>query len=82
MDVNELLLISSVSSDTSASLWDYHTLNVRTVFKNGGVINLRSLEIVGQDYILGSESGKPILHVWPLNNQDCPKNSRLIYAHI
>lgn len=71
------MLLTSASSEPSACLWDYNTLNVRKLYKNGGAINLRSLEIVGQDYILGSESGKPILHVWPLNSQECSKNSRL-----
>ncbi|XP_018574023.1 WD repeat-containing protein 18 isoform X2 [Anoplophora glabripennis] len=82
MDINELLITSSVSSESSACLWDYNTLNVRKLFKNGGVLTSKGLEVVGQDYILGSELGKPILHVWPLNSQECSKNTRLILPEV
>ncbi|KAJ8934955.1 hypothetical protein NQ314_013085, partial [Rhamnusium bicolor] len=78
MDINELLLTSQSSQQFSACLWDYNTLNIHKFFKNGGTITPKCFEIIGQDYILGSEVGKPLLHVWPLNSQDHSKNIRLI----
>ncbi|KAG5893098.1 hypothetical protein JTB14_024299 [Gonioctena quinquepunctata] len=79
MDSNEFLLTSSdVAQQYSACLWDYKTLNVQKYYRNGGVISPKCLELVGQDYILSSEVGKPLLHLWPLNSQELAKNIRLI----
>ncbi|KAL1501311.1 hypothetical protein ABEB36_006655 [Hypothenemus hampei] len=79
MESQELLLISSQSSQQcSASLWDYTTKNSLKLYRNGGTIPPKTLTLVGQDYILAAETGKPLLHVWPLNSQDINKNIRLI----
>ncbi|CAH1164739.1 unnamed protein product [Phaedon cochleariae] len=79
MDSNEYLITSSQSSQQcSACLWDYNTLNAQKFYRNGGTVSSKCLEFLGQDYLLTSEAGKPLLHVWPLNNQNVAKNIRLI----
>ncbi|CAH1973915.1 unnamed protein product [Acanthoscelides obtectus] len=79
MDVKEYLLTSSQHSQQfSACLWDYNTLNVMKLYRNGGTISSNCLEMIGDEYILTGEVAKPLLHVWLLNNQDVSKNVRLI----
>ncbi|XP_023013557.2 WD repeat-containing protein 18 [Leptinotarsa decemlineata] len=79
MTSNEYLLTSSEASQQfSICLWDYKTMNVQRYYRNGGVVHTKCLGILGQDYILTAEQGKPLLHVWPLNSQDLAKNIRLI----
>lgn len=77
MDLKEFLLVSSQSSQQfSACLYDYNTLNIQKYYRNGGSISAKCMEIVGQDYILGAELGKPKLFVWLLNGQEIPKSVR------
>ncbi|KAJ8957989.1 hypothetical protein NQ318_001991 [Aromia moschata] len=79
MENNDLLLTSSQSSQQcSICLWDYGTLNAYKLYKNGGTVSPKCLDIIGQDYVLSGELGKPLLHVWPLNSQEQAKNIRLI----
>lgn len=79
MDNQEFLLSASQSSQQfSACLWDYNTKNVLKIYKNGGTIPPKTLAAIGQDYILGAEANKPLLHVWPLNSQEVDKSIRLI----
>lgn len=77
MNWTEYLLTSSQSSQQfSVSLWDYNTLNVKKLYKNGGTVTPKCLDCAGEDYILTAEMGKPLLHVWALNSQDVSKNIR------
>ena len=77
MENQEYLLTSCQSSlQYSACLWDYNTKNIIKVYKGGGTVNPKTLEFVGQDYILSAEANKPLLHVWALNSQEIDKNIR------
>lgn len=78
MDTEEYLVTSALSTNFTACLWDYKTLNIQRHYKNGGSITPKCLECLGQDYILAAELGKPLLHVWPLNSQDTAKNFRFV----
>lgn len=77
MNTSELLLTSSQNSQQfSVGLWDFNTLNVKKHYRNGGTVAPKCLELLGEDYILAAEIGKPLLQVWALNNQDVCKNIR------
>lgn len=79
MEISDLLITTAQSDQQfSACLWDYNTLNVRKHYKNGGSVAPKCFELVGRDYFLASQLGKPLLHSWLLNNQDIVKNVRLI----
>ncbi|CAG9861120.1 unnamed protein product [Phyllotreta striolata] len=74
------LLLTTAQSDQqfSCCLWDYKTLNIHKYYKNGGKVSPKCLELIGEDYILTSEIGKPLLHLWLLNSQAVAKNVRLV----
>nr|CAH7714119.1 unnamed protein product [Callosobruchus chinensis] len=79
MDNKDYLLTSSqYSQQFSASLWDYNTLNVLKLYRNGGTAASNCLELISDDFILTGELAKPLLHVWVLNSQEVSKNIRLI----
>ncbi|XP_076254681.1 WD repeat-containing protein 18 [Rhynchophorus ferrugineus] len=79
MNNKELLLTSSqLSQQFSACLWDYNTKNVLKLYKNGGSIPPKTLDVIEQSYILSAEIAKPLLHVWPLNSQEIDKSIKLI----
>lgn len=75
----ELILSTCQSSlQWSACLWDYNTGNAIQIYKNGGSAAQKSLNLLGNDYILFAEDQKPLLSLYPVNSQEQTKNVRLI----
>ena len=63
------------SSEASGQLWntcvwDLHSGTVEHTFK-GGIPASNCLCLVGKDYLLSAESGKPLLHHWPVCKKVC-----------
>lgn len=79
MDSEEYLLTSTnCAQHWSCALYNPHTTNLIKTYKNGGITSAKTLQIIGDDYIIAAEQSKPILHVWQLNSQEVNKNARLI----
>ncbi|XP_017786048.1 PREDICTED: WD repeat-containing protein 18 [Nicrophorus vespilloides] len=76
----ELLLTSQLqnSQQVSCCFWDYSNGNVLQVYKNGGSVPKKSMCLLGNDFLITAEHTKPLLHIWPLNNQEPLKNVRLV----
>ncbi|CAG9831948.1 unnamed protein product [Diabrotica balteata] len=78
-DISDFLVTTAQSDQQfSACLWDYNTQNVRKYYKNGGTVAPNCFELIGKDYFLSSQLGKPLLHLWLLNSQDVLKEIRLV----
>ncbi|KAF2885081.1 hypothetical protein ILUMI_21084 [Ignelater luminosus] len=52
--------------------------NILKTYKNGGVAVNNTLQQIGDDFILIAEQKKPLLHMWPINNEQPTKNVKLI----
>lgn len=79
MHSKEYLLTTSQSTQQwSACVWDYNTLNIYRLYRNGGTIVSKTLNVIGNDYIISAEQNKPILHFWLLNSQEPSKRIRFI----
>ncbi|XP_059046771.1 WD repeat-containing protein 18 [Achroia grisella] len=59
-------------------VWDPHTGTNLMTYKGGGTAEIRTLSLIGNDYIAAVERTKPILHVWPLNSQQTVQGIRFI----
>lgn len=51
-------------------VWDLYSGTVEHTFK-GGVSSANSLCLVGNEYLLSAECGKPLLHHWPICKKVC-----------
>ncbi|KAH0814825.1 hypothetical protein GEV33_007966 [Tenebrio molitor] len=71
MDTHELLLTTCRHvQQWSACLWDHSSGNILHCYKNGGVVAPKSVNFVGNDYIVSADDDKPMTHVWLLNSQE------------
>ncbi|XP_026751609.1 WD repeat-containing protein 18 [Galleria mellonella] len=59
-------------------VWDPHTGTNLMTYKGGGTAEMKTLSLIGNDYIAAVERTKPILHVWPLNSQQTVQGMRFI----
>ncbi|KAI4495556.1 hypothetical protein M0802_008568 [Mischocyttarus mexicanus] len=73
----ELIITSDkVSESWSAAAWDPNG-SLLSVYKHATTIANNTLQILNDCYLLGADSNKPLLHVWPLNSQRPISNIRL-----
>lgn len=79
-EISELLLTGCENANPVAtiSLWNYNSSNKLQTYKGGGIGALRTLNQVGNDYLLLAEKAKPLLHLWPLNSQETIKELRMV----
>lgn len=79
MDNSELILTTCRhTQQISACLWDFSSGSIVHYYKNGGVVAPKTLNLIGQDYILTSDEDKPMTHVWCLNSQEVEKKMTTI----
>lgn len=62
----------------TASLWDYKTANIISLYKNGGTCGRNCLGRIGNDYIISIEQQKPLLHTWCLNGKEQLQNFKMV----
>lgn len=75
---HEVVLTSEASGEScSAALWDPSNGSLLSIYKNAGVLCHRTLQLLNDSYLLGADSTKPRIHVWPLNNSTPVRNLRL-----
>lgn len=76
----ELLLSSQAQNAQliSCCFWDYNNGNILQIYKHGGSVKEKSLNLIGADYVITAEVAKPLLHLWALNSQETLKNVRLV----
>ncbi|EFA05044.1 WD repeat-containing protein 18 [Tribolium castaneum] len=81
MDVSELILTTCRHTQQwSAALWDSSTGSIVHCYKNGGVVAPKTLNLLGDDYLLTSDDAKPITHVWCVNSQEVEKKMSTIHS--
>ncbi|EFN79233.1 WD repeat-containing protein 18 [Harpegnathos saltator] len=74
----EVILTSEASGQScSAAVWDPSNGSLLSLFKNTGALCRRSLQLLSDCYLLGADSTKHRLYVWPLNNSAPVNNIRL-----
>ncbi|XP_014488742.1 PREDICTED: WD repeat-containing protein 18 [Dinoponera quadriceps] len=74
----EVLLTSEDSGEgCNAALWDPSNGSRLSIFKNGGTLSRRTLQLLNDCYLLGADHTKNRIHVWPLNNPSPLNNIRL-----
>lgn len=80
-DAREVIFTSDatgmLSDRCSAAAWDSRNCSLLYMYKNAGALGQRSLQLLSDSYLLGADSTKPRLHVWPLNNPSPVPNVRL-----
>lgn len=67
----------NVAENWSAAAWDPNTGSLLSTYKHATPIRNHTLEILNDCYLLGADSTKPRLHIWPLNSQRPLSNVRL-----
>lgn len=78
-DLFEILLTTDLSSNqNSAALWDYNSGTCLHTYRKGGVINPNAVSFIRNEYLLGGDKDKPLIHVWPINGQEVVKNIRVV----
>ncbi|KAL1447706.1 hypothetical protein WDU94_005597, partial [Cyamophila willieti] len=62
----------AISSDGSGaiSVWEPKGGTLLMSYKGSGVLNPQAFCLLGNDYLLGVEKGKPMIHTWPVNSQE------------
>uniref|UniRef100_A0A8D8ZPG3 WD repeat-containing protein 18 n=1 Tax=Cacopsylla melanoneura TaxID=428564 RepID=A0A8D8ZPG3_9HEMI len=62
----------AVSSDGSGaiSVWEPKGGTLLMSYKGASVLNPQAFCLLGNDYVLGVEKGKPMIHAWPVNSQE------------
>ncbi|KAI4482797.1 hypothetical protein M0804_008650 [Polistes exclamans] len=74
----ELIITSdNVAENWSAAAWDPNTGSLLSTYKHATPIANKTLQVLSDCYLLGADSAKPRLHVWPLNSQRPISNIRL-----
>ncbi|XP_031845748.2 WD repeat-containing protein 18 [Nomia melanderi] len=77
-DSREILVTSdSVGEHWSAAVWDPRTGSALSTYKHAGALAHRTLQLLSDSYIIGADSAKPRIHIWPLNNPNPVSNLRL-----
>lgn len=74
----EIVVTSDSSSENwSAATWDPCTGSLLSSYKHATSLGNRTLQLLSDSYVIGADSTKPRLHIWPLNSQTPVSNVRL-----
>ncbi|XP_046824943.1 WD repeat-containing protein 18 [Vespa crabro] len=74
----EVIITSdNVAENWSAAVWDPNTGSLLSTYKHATPIQNHTLQMLNDCYLLGADSTKPRLHIWPLNSQRPLSNIRL-----
>ncbi|XP_011687160.1 PREDICTED: WD repeat-containing protein 18 [Wasmannia auropunctata] len=77
-DAKELILTSDTTGESwSAAVWDPRNGSLLSVYKNATALGHRSLQLLGDSYVVGADVTRPRIHIWPLNNPSPLPNIRL-----
>ncbi|KAF7392659.1 hypothetical protein HZH66_008492 [Vespula vulgaris] len=77
-DAMEVIITSdNVAENWSAAAWDPNTGSILSTYKHATPIRNHTLQVLNDCYLLGADSTKPRLHIWPLNSQRPLSNIRL-----
>ncbi|XP_067641678.1 WD repeat-containing protein 18 [Eurosta solidaginis] len=76
--VEVLFTTDSNESQASITAWDYKTGTNLMSYKGAGVMQQRSLSLVGRHYIVSANSTKPLLHVWPISSHQQITSTRFV----
>lgn len=60
----------SCDGSGAISVWEPKGGTLLMSYKGAGVLNPQALCLLGNDYVLGVEKGKPMIHAWPVNSQE------------
>ncbi|XP_037812745.1 WD repeat-containing protein 18 [Lucilia sericata] len=71
-NILEVLFVSDTNDhQLSCSVWDYRTgTNLMNYKGGGGGAAMHSLNLLRSEYVVAANLTKPLLHVWPINNQE------------
>lgn len=71
-NILEVLFVSDTNDNQlTCSVWDYRTgTNLMNYKGGGGGAALHSLNLLRSEYLMAANLTKPLLHVWPINNQE------------
>lgn len=67
----------SVAENWSAATWDPNSGSLLTTYKHATALGHHTLRILSDSYLVGADSTKSRLHIWPLNSQRPVPNLRL-----
>lgn len=77
-DAKEVILTSDTTGESwSAAVWDSRNGSLLFVYKNATALAQRSLQLLSDSYVLGADTTRPRIHIWPLNNPAPLPNVRL-----
>lgn len=73
------VIVSSDSTGESynAAVWDPSTASLLSTYRNASALGFRTLQLLGDSYLLAADATKPRLHAWPLNSQSTVPSLRL-----
>lgn len=78
-DVTEILVTTDNSSNLgSASIWNYKAGTSLHNYKGGGVITSNTVAFIRDNYFIGAERLKPLIHIWQINSQETAKQMKII----
>lgn len=78
-DAKEVILTSDTTGENwSAAVWDPRNGSLLSVFKNASALSHNTLQLLSDSYVLGADSTKARIHIWPLNNSSPLTNIKLI----
>lgn len=78
-DAKEILLTTDLSPNFgSASVWNYKAGTSLHNYKGGGVITPNTVTFIRDDYFIGAEKLKPLIHVWQINSQETTKQLKIV----
>uniref|UniRef100_A0A1B6C927 Uncharacterized protein n=1 Tax=Clastoptera arizonana TaxID=38151 RepID=A0A1B6C927_9HEMI len=81
MNIHSFEVIFTSSDGDNANtinVWNIQTGTNLMTYKNGGICAIRSLGLLGSEYVIAAEKNKPLLKVWPVNSQLPLNNFRLL----
>ncbi|KAK2582542.1 hypothetical protein KPH14_004835 [Odynerus spinipes] len=67
----------NVAENWSAATWDPNSGSLLSTYKHATALGSHTLQVLSDCYLLGADSTKPRLHIWPLNSQRPVPNLRL-----
>lgn len=70
-DLYEILFTTSEDdSQKTCSTWDPRTGTNLMTYKGGGATSPHGLSTIKNEFIITANSSKPLIHIWPINDQE------------
>lgn len=77
-DATEVILTSANEESWNVGVWDPRNGCLLSTFKSvKSALAPRSLQLLGDSYVIGADSAKPRVYVWPLNKPSLLPDARL-----